>query len=31
MKFILLICQGNTPLPGSQGWQALPEVEQRAI
>jgi hypothetical protein len=29
MKFILLIYQGNTPLPGSDGWKALPEVEQR--
>jgi hypothetical protein len=31
MKFILLIYQGNTPLPGSDGWKALPEVEQKAI
>lgn len=31
MKFILLIYQGNTPLPGSAGWKALPEVEQKAI
>lgn len=31
MKFILLIYQGSTPLPGSEAWKALPEVEQKAI
>jgi hypothetical protein len=31
MKFMLLIYQGNSPLPGSDAWKALPEAEQRAI
>jgi hypothetical protein len=31
MKFVLLIYQGATPLPGSDAWKALPEVEQKAI
>jgi hypothetical protein len=31
MKFVLLIYQGSTPLPGSDRWQALSEVEQKAI
>src|SRR5262249_6987839 len=31
MKFVLLIYQGSTPLPGSDRWQALPESEQKAI
>ena len=31
MKFVLLIYQGSTPLPGSEGWQALSEAEQNAI
>jgi hypothetical protein len=31
MKFVLLIYQGSTPLPGSEGWQALSEAEQKAI
>jgi hypothetical protein len=31
MKFVLLIYQGTTPLPGSDAWKALPEVEQKAI
>jgi hypothetical protein len=30
-KFVLLIYQGTTPLPGSDAWTALPEVEQKAI
>jgi hypothetical protein len=31
MKFVLLIYQGTTPLPGSEAWKAMPEVEQKAI
>ncbi|HEY0745842.1 MAG TPA: YciI family protein [Steroidobacteraceae bacterium] len=31
MKFMLMIYQGSTPLPGSDAWKALPEVEQRAV
>lgn len=31
MKFVLLIYQGSTPLPGSEKWKALPEAEQKAI
>ena len=31
MKFVLLIYQGSTPLPGSDDWKALPETEQRRI
>ena len=31
MKFVLLVYQGSTPLPGSDRWQALPEAEQKAI
>ena len=31
MKFVLLVYQGSTPLPGSDGWQALSEAEQKAI
>jgi hypothetical protein len=31
MKFVLLIYQGTTPLPGSAAWKAVPEVEQKAI
>jgi len=31
MKFVLMIYQGNTPLPGSNTWKALPEAEQKAI
>ena len=31
MKFVLLIYQGATPLPGSERWQALSEAEQQAI
>jgi hypothetical protein len=31
MKFVLLVYQGSTPLPGSDRWQALSEAEQRAI
>jgi hypothetical protein len=31
MKFVLLVYQGTTPLPGSGRWQALSEAEQKAI
>ena len=31
MKFVLLIYQGTTPLPGSERWNALSEAEQKAI
>ena len=31
MKFVLLIYQGATPLPGSDRWNALPEAEQKAV
>src|SRR5215510_440926 len=31
MKFVLLVYQGSTPVPGSDGWQALTEAEQKAI
>ena len=31
MKFVLLIYQGDTPLPGSDRWQRLSEAEQKAI
>jgi hypothetical protein len=31
VKFVLLIYQGTTPLPGSEAWKAVPEVEQKAI
>jgi hypothetical protein len=31
MKFVLLIYQGTTPLPGSDRWKAMPEPEQQAI
>jgi hypothetical protein len=31
MKFVLLVYQGSTPLPGSDRWQALPEAEQKAV
>ena len=31
MKFVMLVYQGTTPLPGSDRWKALPEAEQRAI
>ena len=31
MKFVLLVYQGTTPLPGSDRWQALSESEQKAI
>jgi hypothetical protein len=31
MKFVLLVYQGTTPLPGSGGWSRLSESEQRQI
>ena len=31
MKFVLLIFQGTTPLPGSDAWNALPKEEQTRI
>jgi hypothetical protein len=31
MKFVLLVYQGTTPLPGSDHWKALSEAEQKQI
>jgi len=31
MKFVLLVYQGSTPVPGSDRWQELSEAEQKAI
>ena len=31
MKYVLLIYQGSTPLPGSDRWQKLSEAEQGKI
>jgi hypothetical protein len=31
MKFVLLVYQGTTPLPGSDRWKALSPVEQKQI
>jgi hypothetical protein len=31
MKFVMLVYQGSTPLPGSDRWQELSEAEQKAI
>lgn len=31
MKFVMLIYQGTTPLPGSDAWKTLPAGEQKAI
>ena len=31
MKFVLLIYQGTTPLPGSDRWNALTKAEQQKI
>jgi hypothetical protein len=31
MKYILLIHQGSTPLPGSDEWESLSEDEQKAV
>ena len=30
-KYVLLIYQGTTPLPGSDRWKGLPEAEQKKI
>ncbi|HEY2438141.1 MAG TPA: YciI family protein [Solirubrobacteraceae bacterium] len=31
MKYMLLIHQGDTPLPGTPEWDQLPESEQQAV
>ena len=31
MKYMLLIHQGTTPLPGSDEWEALPDAEKGAV
>ena len=31
MKFVLLVYQGSTPLPGSDRWDMLTEAEQKKI
>ena len=31
MKYMLLIHQGDTPMPGSEAWDRLSEDEQRAV
>jgi hypothetical protein len=31
MKYMLLIHQGTTPLPGSDAWEALPDDEKGAV
>jgi hypothetical protein len=31
MKYMLLIHQGTTPLPGSEGWNSLSQDEQGAV
>ena len=31
MKYMLLIHQGDTPLPGTEAWEHLSEDEQRAV
>ena len=31
MKFVLLVYQGSTPLPGSDRWQTLSDEEQKKI
>jgi hypothetical protein len=31
MKYMLLIHQGTTPLPGSDEWEGLSQEEQRAV
>jgi hypothetical protein len=31
MKYMLLIHQGDTPLPGTDAWERLSEDEQRAV
>jgi hypothetical protein len=31
MKFVLLVYQGSTPLPGSDRWETLSEAEKKSI
>jgi hypothetical protein len=31
MKYVLLVYQGTTPLPGTERWKALPAAEQKQI
>jgi hypothetical protein len=31
MKYMLLIHQGDTPLPGTPEWESLPESEQKQV
>jgi hypothetical protein len=31
MKFVLLVYQGSTPIPGSDRWEALSDAEKKAI
>src|SRR5687767_15894811 len=31
MKFVVMVYQGSTPLPGSDRWHTLSEGEQKAI
>jgi hypothetical protein len=31
MKYVLIIYQGTTPLPGTESWKALPQAEQKQI
>jgi hypothetical protein len=31
MKYVLLIHQGSTPLPGTDEWESLSEDEQKAV
>jgi hypothetical protein len=31
MKYMLLIHQGTTPLPGSPEWDALPDADKQAV
>lgn len=31
MKFVLLVYQGTTPVPGSDHWKALSDAEQKQI
>jgi hypothetical protein len=31
MKYMLLIYQGTTPVPGTEGWEGLSQEEQGAI
>lgn len=31
MKYVLLIYQGTTPLPGTDAWETLSDVEQKQV